>query len=170
MALRSDNPTAVARPSRRRLANAIRMLSMDAVEAAQSGHPACRWAWPTSPRCSGTTTCKFNPGERPLARPRPVRALERPRLDAAVFGRLSDGLRHRARRAQEFPAARLARGRPSRARARARHRDDDGAARPRPRERRRHGARREASRGEVQSPRLPRSSITTRTCSSATAA
>src|SRR5262245_7453366 len=39
MALRSDNPTAVARPSRRRLANAIRMLSMDAVEAAKSGHP-----------------------------------------------------------------------------------------------------------------------------------
>src|SRR5436189_5660084 len=39
MALRSDNPTAVARPPRRRLANAIRMLSMDAVEAAKSGHP-----------------------------------------------------------------------------------------------------------------------------------
>ncbi len=39
MALRSDNPTAGARPSRRRLANAIRMLSMDAVEAAKSGHP-----------------------------------------------------------------------------------------------------------------------------------
>ena len=39
MALRSDNPTAVARPPRRRLANAIRMLSMDAVEAARSGHP-----------------------------------------------------------------------------------------------------------------------------------
>jgi transketolase len=39
MALRSDDPTAVARPSRRRLANAIRMLSMDAVEAAKSGHP-----------------------------------------------------------------------------------------------------------------------------------
>jgi transketolase len=39
MALRSDNPTAAARPSRRRLANAIRMLSMDAVEAAKSGHP-----------------------------------------------------------------------------------------------------------------------------------
>ncbi|HET7607657.1 MAG TPA: transketolase [Gammaproteobacteria bacterium] len=39
MALRTDNPTAGARPSRRRLANAIRMLSMDAVEAAKSGHP-----------------------------------------------------------------------------------------------------------------------------------
>jgi transketolase len=39
MALRTDNPTAVARPNRRRLANAVRMLSMDAVEAAKSGHP-----------------------------------------------------------------------------------------------------------------------------------
>src|SRR6187551_81769 len=39
MALRSDNPTAAPRPPRRRLANAIRMLSMDAVEAAKSGHP-----------------------------------------------------------------------------------------------------------------------------------
>jgi transketolase len=38
MALRSDNAN-TARPSRRRLANAIRMLSMDAVEAARSGHP-----------------------------------------------------------------------------------------------------------------------------------
>jgi transketolase len=32
-----DNPA--SRPSRRRLANAIRMLAMDAVEAARSGHP-----------------------------------------------------------------------------------------------------------------------------------
>jgi transketolase len=39
MALSRDNPTVLARPSRRRLANAIRMLSMDAVEAARSGHP-----------------------------------------------------------------------------------------------------------------------------------
>jgi transketolase len=39
MALRNDNPTAATRPARRRLANAIRMLSMDAVEAAKSGHP-----------------------------------------------------------------------------------------------------------------------------------
>jgi transketolase len=37
MALPKTN--AAARPSRRRLANAIRMLSMDAVEAAKSGHP-----------------------------------------------------------------------------------------------------------------------------------
>ena len=39
MAARRDNASAAVRPSRRRLANAVRMLSMDAVEAARSGHP-----------------------------------------------------------------------------------------------------------------------------------
>ena len=39
MALRNDNAGSSSRPTRRRLANAIRMLSMDAVEAAKSGHP-----------------------------------------------------------------------------------------------------------------------------------
>src|SRR5690242_10525491 len=36
---RAPNPEKVAMPSRRELANAIRALSMDAVEAAKSGHP-----------------------------------------------------------------------------------------------------------------------------------
>ena len=36
-------------PARRELANAIRALAMDAVQAANSGHPGARWAWPTSP-------------------------------------------------------------------------------------------------------------------------
>ncbi|QIK79731.1 hypothetical protein G7077_13280 [Sphingomonas piscis] len=40
-------------PTQRRLANAIRALAMDGVEAANSGHPGCRWAWPTRrPPCS----------------------------------------------------------------------------------------------------------------------
>ena len=39
MALTEENVTARIRPSRRRLANAIRALAMDAVEAARSGHP-----------------------------------------------------------------------------------------------------------------------------------
>jgi transketolase len=39
MASRSENPAAAERPSRRRLANAIRALAMDAVEQAKSGHP-----------------------------------------------------------------------------------------------------------------------------------
>ena len=39
MALTEENVTARIRPSRRRLANAIRALAMDAVQAARSGHP-----------------------------------------------------------------------------------------------------------------------------------
>jgi transketolase len=39
MAVTKDNVASVGRPSRRRLANAIRVLAMDAVEAAKSGHP-----------------------------------------------------------------------------------------------------------------------------------
>jgi transketolase len=41
-----------------------RFLAIDAVEAAKSGQAAraCRWAWPTSPKCCGTISCKHNPG------------------------------------------------------------------------------------------------------------
>jgi transketolase len=39
MGLSGKNAAASARPSRRRLANAIRVLAMDAVESARSGHP-----------------------------------------------------------------------------------------------------------------------------------
>jgi transketolase len=39
MAVSTENVASADRPSRRRLANAIRMLAMDAVEAAKSGHP-----------------------------------------------------------------------------------------------------------------------------------
>lgn len=42
--------------SRKELANAIRALSMDAVQKANSGHPARRWAWPISPKCCGMTS------------------------------------------------------------------------------------------------------------------
>ena len=41
----------------RLMANAVRALAMDAVEAAKSGHPgirACRWAWRTWRRCWST--------------------------------------------------------------------------------------------------------------------
>jgi transketolase len=61
MALRSDNPTAVARPSRRRLANAIRMLSMDAVEAAKSGHPGMPMGMADIAEVLWNDYLKFNP-------------------------------------------------------------------------------------------------------------
>ena len=39
MASIGQNLTEAGRPSRRRLANAVRMLAVDAVERARSGHP-----------------------------------------------------------------------------------------------------------------------------------
>ena len=72
---------------------------------------ACRWAWPTSPRCCGPTTCDHNPGN-PLwpDRDRFVH-LERPRLDASLLAAVPDRLSDAARGAEEFPAARLRRRR-----------------------------------------------------------
>ena len=39
MTIDAGSPAAAGRPSRRELANAIRALSMDAVQQARSGHP-----------------------------------------------------------------------------------------------------------------------------------
>ncbi len=39
--------------SRQKLANAIRILSIDAVEKANSGHPECPWGWQISPKSYG---------------------------------------------------------------------------------------------------------------------
>src|SRR5262245_40704290 len=61
MALRSDNPTAAPRPPRRRLANAIRMLSMDAVEAAKSGHPGMPMGMADIAEVLWNDYLKFNP-------------------------------------------------------------------------------------------------------------
>lgn len=39
--------------SRKELANAIRALSMDAVQKAKSGHPEPRWVWQILPKSCG---------------------------------------------------------------------------------------------------------------------
>jgi transketolase len=39
--------------SRKELANAIRALSMDAVQKAKSGHPGLLWVWLISPKSCG---------------------------------------------------------------------------------------------------------------------
>ena len=70
-------------------------------------------------------------GRSGLARPRPLRALGRPRLDAALRAVVSPRLRgDDDRRDQALPPARLAHARPSRARPHARRRDHHRAARP----------------------------------------
>ena len=41
--------------SRQELANAIRVLSMDAVQKAKSGHPGALWVWQILPKYYGVT-------------------------------------------------------------------------------------------------------------------
>lgn len=52
--------------SRKELANAIRALSMDAVQKAKSGHPVPLWVWQISPKSCGvislTTTRRTRHG------------------------------------------------------------------------------------------------------------
>ena len=67
-----------------------------------------------------------------LVRPRPVRAVGRPRLDAAVRAAAPVGLRPVARRHPALPAAPLEDARTPRARADPRGRDHDRSARPGP--------------------------------------
>ena len=91
---------------------------------------------------------------------RPFRAVERPRLDAPVFGAAPDGLSPVDGRDQEFSAVRLEDGRPSGARGASRDRNHYRAPGPRFCQRRRHGIGRAHPRRHIQSsrPRHHRSS------------
>ncbi len=71
------------------------------------------------------------PRQPELVEPRPLRALERPRFDAAVFAAAPHRLPADDRGAPEFPPARLAHRGPPGARARDRHRDHHRPARAR---------------------------------------
>ncbi len=70
--------------------NTIRTLAMDAVQAANSGHPGT----PMAPGAGGVLPLAVRPAVRPagpdLARPRPLRPVERPRLDAALLAPAPD--------------------------------------------------------------------------------
>ncbi|HVY66952.1 MAG TPA: transketolase [Gammaproteobacteria bacterium] len=61
MALPTDQAATSNRPARRRLANAIRMLSMDAVEAAKSGHPGMPMGMADIAEVLWNDYLKFNP-------------------------------------------------------------------------------------------------------------
>ena len=76
----------------RRMANAIRALAMDAVEAAKSGHPGLPMGMADVATVLFTRFLKFDADRPALARPRPLRAVGRPRLDAALFAALPDRL------------------------------------------------------------------------------
>ena len=157
-------------PTRRQLANAIRALAWMPSSRRIPAIPGMPMGMADIAEVLWSDYLRAQSRQPALARPRPLRALERPRLDAAVLAAAPDRLRAADRRAEELPPARLAHRGPPGARLAPRHRDHDRPARPGPRQRGRHGARREAARGEFNRPGLRRSSITTPTCSSATAA
>ena len=110
------------------MANAIRALAMDAVEKAKSGHPGLPMGAADIATVLFTRFLKFDPADAALARPRPLRAVGRPRLDAALRAALSHGhAGHDARRAEALPPVGLEDAGPSRIRPHARRRDDDRA-------------------------------------------
>ena len=99
---RNPRPCNAPRRARRRrcrtsdralMANAIRALAMDAVQQANSGHPGAPMGMAEiAGRAVGPAPAP-QPRQPALARPRPLRALERPRLDAALCAAAPDRLR-----------------------------------------------------------------------------
>jgi transketolase len=75
--------------SRRELANAVRALSMDAVQKANSGHPGAPMGMADIAEVLWNDHMKHNPGQSGLGRPRPFRAVERSRLDADLLAAAS---------------------------------------------------------------------------------
>ncbi len=66
--------------------NTIRTLSMDAVQQAKSGHPGTPMALAPLVYTIWNRVMRFDPQDPDLAQPRSLRALKRPRLDAALVG------------------------------------------------------------------------------------
>ncbi len=64
--------------------NTIRTLSIDAVQQAKSGHPGTPMALAPLVYTLWNRVMSFDPEGSDLARSRPLRALQRPCLDAAL--------------------------------------------------------------------------------------
>ena len=122
--------TADARASDSDLANAIRALAMDAVEAAKSGHPGMPMGMAEIAVALWNRHLSHNPANPGVGQSRSLRRLERPRFDAAVRAAAPHRLRPADRGDQALPATAFEDARPPRARRDARRRDDDRPARP----------------------------------------
>ena len=137
-------------PTRRQLANAIRALSMDAVQKANSGHPGMPMGMADIAQVLWTDHLKHNPGNPEWA-DRDRFVLSNGHGSMLLYSLLHlTGYPLAIDDLTQLPAVRLAHGGPPGGRPAPRHRDDDRPARPGPRQCRRHGARREAARGHVQ--------------------
>ncbi len=153
MAVSTNQDPVGGRPPRRRLANAIRALAMDAVEAANSGHPGMPMGMADIAEVLWNDYLRFAPTE-PHWHDRDRFVLSNGHGSMLLYAvAYLTGYELGHRRDQALPQARVALRRSSRARDRHRHRDDHGAARPRHRERGRHGARGALARDALQSRR-----------------
>ena len=70
--------------------NTIRTLSIDAVQQAKSGHPGTPMALAPLVYVIWNRVMRFDPQGPDLAKPRSLRPVQRPCLDAAVVGAVSD--------------------------------------------------------------------------------
>ena len=75
------------------LTNAIRALAMDAVQKANSGHPGAPMGMAEIAEVLWNHHMRHNPANPQVGRPRPLRAVERPRLDADLCPAAPDRLR-----------------------------------------------------------------------------
>ena len=86
-----------------RAINVIRGLAMDMPQAANSGHPGTAMALAPLAHVLWTRVMRYDADAPALARPRPLRALGRPRVGAAVLDAPPHRLRPDARRPQGVP-------------------------------------------------------------------
>ncbi len=132
----------------------MRALAMDAVQKANSGHPGMPMGMAEIAEVLWNHHLRFNPAQSGLARPRPLRAVERARLDAVVRAAAPDRLRSADGGAQALSPAALEDARTSGARYDAWRGDDHRTARARPGQRRGHGDRRTRAGCRIQSSRV----------------
>jgi hypothetical protein len=143
-------PAPAASPELARLCvNTLKFLAVDAIEAAKSGHPGLPLGAADLAYVLWSRYLRHDPARPPLARPRPLSALPRPRLDAPLrllhlsgYDLPLDELKRFRQWGSKTPGA--PRGAPHPGR-RGHHR----AARAGLRQRRRHGPRGEDGRGAL---------------------
>ena len=92
-----------------RAINVIRGLAMDAPQAANSGHPGTAMALAPLAHVLWTRIMTYDAEAPRLARPRPVRAVGRPRVDPALLDAPPHRVRADARRPQGLPPVGVAR-------------------------------------------------------------
>jgi transketolase len=85
------------------LSNAIRALAMDGVQKANSGHPGAPMGMAEIAEVLWNRHLRHNPANPQVVRPRPLRAVQRPWLDADLRAAAPDRLRPVDRRPEAVP-------------------------------------------------------------------